>query len=415
MSATARYRADDSDPIIDPTTGSGEVRLFQDGFGQEGMPFVMHVSDPPNKTRSAHYHHGDVIYVYTAGEHHIEGEGLYRAGDIRWTRAGHVYGPETTGPEGGSWWIISYSDPIPVDVGDHTAEPDAEPAGTGSVPAVPRFREPYDWPAIDASVREHGAVVVEGLIAEHLRSDFTAELDAWLREHTDAGQADSGSALYDSFLGRKTLRLHGLAAKIPASGALIAHPDLRAWATRMLAPVSSGIQLNAGELIEIGPGEPAQYPHRDNDSWPHLPHTTDSVLVNAMIALTPFTEENGATNIALGSHEWPIKQNPAADQLVRAVMAPGDVLLFRGDAIHGGGANRTTDERRRGLSLSYCAGWLRPVENSVLNVPPQTAVNLSPEVQALLGYAAHDATAVGGGMLGLYENGDPGRVLFPSA
>ncbi|MFE3961124.1 phytanoyl-CoA dioxygenase family protein [Nocardia sp. NPDC059091] len=158
-------------------------------------------------------------------------------------------------------------------------------------------------------------------------------------------------------------------------------------------------------------GEPAQYPHRDNDSWPHLPPTTDSVLVNAMIALTPFTERNGATHIALGSHAWLPKQNPTADQLRQAVMSPGDVLLFRGDAIHGGGANRTGDEGRRGLSLSYCVGWLRPVEDSILNVPPGIARTLPPEAQALLGYTAHDAASTGGGMLGLYENGDPRKAL----
>ena len=42
-----------------------------------------------------------------------------------------------------------------------------------------------------------------------------------------------------------------------------------------------------------------------------------------------------------------------------------------------GGAN-TTDARRRVISLSYCAGWLRPVENSYLNVTRATVERLTP-------------------------------------
>ena len=114
--------------IPDPTTESGEIFLFQEALGQNGRPFVFMVKDPPNKTRARHYHHADVLYVYVSGEHHIEGEGTYRAGDLRWTHAGHVYGPETTGPEGGAWWVISYSDPIPVDVDQATDEANVDPA-----------------------------------------------------------------------------------------------------------------------------------------------------------------------------------------------------------------------------------------------------------------------------------------------
>lgn len=61
--------------------------------------------------------------------------------------------------------------------------------------------------------------------------------------------------------------------------------------------------------------------------------------------------------------------------------------------------------------MSYVVGWLRPVENSVLNVPPSVASGLPPKVQDLLGYAPHDGTADRGGLLGLYENGDPHQVL----
>ena len=90
----------------------------------------------------------------------------------------------------------------------------------------------------------------------------------------------------------------------------------------------------------------------------------------------------------------------------------GDAVLFRGDILHGGGGNRT-DGPRRGISLSYCAGWLRTVANHQLNVPPAIASGFPERVLALLAYRAHDASAAGGGVLGLYDNGDPAAALTP--
>ena len=91
-------------------------------------------------------------------------------------------------------------------------------------------------------------------------------------------------------------------------------------------------------------------------------------------------------------------------------MEAGDALLFRGDVIHGGGAN-TTESHRRAVSVSYCAGWLRPVENSFLNVSRERAKILPTRVQKLLGYAAYDGKRDGGGLVGLYENGDPRALV----
>ena len=46
-----------------------------------------------------------------------------------------------------------------------------------------------------------------------------------------------------------------------------------------------------------------------------------------------------------------------------------------------------------------------------LNVSRETAASLPAELQALLGYACHDASDRLGGMVGLYEGGDPAAVL----
>ncbi len=396
--------------IPDPTTDSGELFLFEEAFGQNGRPFVFMVEDPPNKTRARHYHHEDVLYVYVKGEHHIEGEATYRAGDLRWTRKGHVYGPETTGPDGGAWWVVSYGDPVPVNVidGEEAAESAASQA-VAEPDQLPHFGRPYDWKRIDHAVLTTGGAIVEGLLAEDELKPLNEEIDTYLGRNAEAAGPASGSRIYDFFLGHKTLRLHGLAAKVPSSSELMARLELIEWAERMMSPGASSVLLNAGELIQIQPGEPAQVLHRDSDSWP-VPIGEHPVIVNAIVALDPCTLQNGATYIVPESWQWDPNRAPKSDEFARAVMQPGDALLFRGDLVHGGGENKS-DARRRVLSISYCAGWLRPVENSFLNLSPTTVSTLPEKLQAILGYAAHDATANRGGMVGLYENGDPARAL----
>lgn len=411
MKNALKFHQDDVEAITDPTTGSGDVRLFEEALGQDGQPFVLHVQDPPNKTRPRHYHHGDVIYVYLQGEHHIEGEGTYRAGDIRWTRAGHAYGPETTGPEGGTWWVISYADPIPVDVPEADVANLAKPAIPTQSNRLPEFEPDYDWPTIDATVLETGGVILKQFLTVSKLHDINAEIDTYL-ESSQKGDPDSGAHVYDLFLGHKTIRLHGLADKLPSGGELIADERLVDWAHRMMASHGETIQLNAGELIQICPGETSQFLHRDSDSWSELPISKQPIVVNAILALDDFTLENGATHVANGSWQWDRHRQPKSEELARVVMKAGDVVLFRADLIHGGGGNET-DAHRRAVSITYCPSWLRPVENSILNIPPNKAALLPESVTRLLGYAAHDSTGERGGMLGLYEGGDPSKTLEP--
>jgi ectoine hydroxylase-related dioxygenase (phytanoyl-CoA dioxygenase family) len=409
MKNALRFDEAELEAFEDPTTGSGMIKMFEEALGQEGRPFVLHVQDPPNKTRPRHHHHGDVIYFYVQGEHHIEGEGIYRAGDVRWTRAGHAYGPETTGPEGGTWWVISYADPIPVDH-EKGANGVAAPAIVkGAEGRMPEFVPDYDWDAIDATVLETGGVILKDFYDGQKLAQLNDEIDGYLVQ-TDKGGPNTGDKIYDMFLGHKTVRLHGLADKFESAPDLISDERLVSWAERMTGPNSHSVLLNAGELIQISPGESTQFLHRDSDSWPGMSIGPNPVVVNAIVALDDFTLENGATFVTPGSWAWDRSRQPTNDEMVRAVMKTGDAVLFRADLIHGGGANESS-ARRRGISLTYCAGWLRPVENSILNLPPEKAASLPEKVTRLLGYASHDASSERGGLLGLYEGGDPAAIL----
>ena len=123
-----------------------------------------------------------------------------------------------------------------------------------------------------------------------------------------------------------------------------------------------------------------------------------------MWPLEEFTEANGATRIIPGSHRW-IDRYPGPDVETTCVEMPaGTALVYLGNVWHGGGANRT-DRIRLGVVLHYAVGWLRPVENHVLAVPPDVARDLPPRLQELLGYNIHPP------FIGYVDGRHPRKVL----
>ncbi|MFC4726541.1 phytanoyl-CoA dioxygenase family protein [Glycocaulis abyssi] len=108
-------------------------------------------------------------------------------------------------------------------------------------------------------------------------------------------------------------------------------------------------------------------------------------MMNAIWALSPFTAANGATRVIPGSHKWDKDRLPDPDDVRRAEMDPGDVLIFLGSTLHGGGAN-TSGENRTGAVISYNLGWLRQTENFYLSIPWEVAAQMPEKLQRLLGY-----------------------------
>lgn len=283
------------------------------------------------------------------------------------------------------------------------------PTNDSKTANLPLFSRPYDWSAIDAVLANEGGAILQEYVNADALAVLNNQIDSYLDNHYENVASQTGSAQYDKFLGHNTVRLHGMLEKAPVCADIVGDPALLDWAQRWVCAES--VLLNAAEMIQINPGEPAQYPHRDTDSWPlatKLSLSEKPTIVNAIVALDEFTVENGATAIA--PYSWQQDSQPDAPAFTHAVMQQGDAVLFRGDIIHGGGANQST-QPRRAFSVSYCAGWLRPVENSILNLSLDTVQSLAPPLQAVLGYAAYDGSAHNSGMVGLYENGDPQNYL----
>jgi ectoine hydroxylase-related dioxygenase (phytanoyl-CoA dioxygenase family) len=269
-------------------------------------------------------------------------------------------------------------------------------------------------PASDlvAALELDGAVIVEDLLDGDVLARFNAELDPHLAAARPGKDREFINDMIKWFFGAETRDVTGVAGKSRVFATeILTHPVYRAVCDALLLPSCASYQLNIAHVLDRGPGSDQQLIHRDEAVWAHLPHPHPEVQVASVIALVDFTADNGATRVAPGSHRWPKDRRPDAAELVPAEMGAGSAVVYLGSTLHGGGTNVTADVRRRGMHLSYCLAWLRTEENQYLAAPLDVVRALPRASQALLGYAAHDAIAIGGGYLGTVDVQDPVELL----
>ena len=149
----------------------------------------------------------------------------------------------------------------------------------------------------------------------------------------------------------------------------------------MLGDHTTNYQLHLTQVIDIGPGEPAQPVHRDQWAFDFFEFPPGfEVECHTMWAMTDFTEENGATRVIPGQQHWDDSCGRTASDTVAAEMPQG-----LGAAVHRLAVPRRRREpfdarQRRGINVGYTLSWLRQEENQYLACPPEVARELPIEL-----------------------------------
>ncbi len=246
-----------------------------------------------------------------------------------------------------------------------------------------------------ARIQDEGYTVLVDAIEEPLL-DALDEVLARLERELGAVPAAN------SFEGHATVRIYNLLARDRVFERVPVHP---AVLPVIQGVIGRGCLVSSLSSIAIDPGEAAQPLHVD-DAMIRLPRPHAPVICNSMWALTDFTEANGATRLVPASHTRDHQpEYGSVHDTIPAEMRRGSVLVWPGSLWHGGGANATA-ERRTGLAMNYCGGWVRQQENQQLGIPLEVARRFSPELRELCGFGMYR------GLIGHIDKRDPADVLL---
>jgi ectoine hydroxylase-related dioxygenase (phytanoyl-CoA dioxygenase family) len=250
-----------------------------------------------------------------------------------------------------------------------------------------------------AVIDRDGGVIVEDFAPPSMIAELKADL---------LPKLESCAPGRDGFSGFKTRRMSALFAKSRRVADLVIHPLFLEAAEHFVdqpvvygsgdytRAVRPGLRIGASQLIQIGPGEGAQPLHRDH--WAMLwryPDYGRQVRLQFMLAVSDFTEENGATRVVPGSHTWTEDRVADPSEAASAVMKSGSALLFLGSTHHGGGTNRTADRYRTGLTSGLDSASVRQEENMYLALSPDVVKSYPEHVQRLLGWTYMPETYMG--------------------
>jgi ectoine hydroxylase-related dioxygenase (phytanoyl-CoA dioxygenase family) len=256
--------------------------------------------------------------------------------------------------------------------------------------------------SVDTSVEDHlariadqGYTIIPDAIDVDLADALVETLERLERE-LDVRPAGN------SFEGTRTYRIYNLLALDPIFQRVPVHPAVLPVVEGVLDP---GCLVSSLSSIAIGPDEDPQPIHADDQLMP-LPKPHVATVCNTMWALTEFTEANGATRLVPGSHLWDHSPDYGKPyDSIPAEMPRGSVLVWHGSLWHGGGAN-TTPQRRVGLAMNYCAGWIRQQENQQLGIPLDVLRRFGPRLRELCGFGIYR------GLMGHIDRKDPSDVIL---
>lgn len=146
-----------------------------------------------------------------------------------------------------------------------------------------------------------------------------------------------------------------------------------------------------------GPGGGEMVLHADQIFVPE-PWSAEPQGLNVAWCIDDFTEANGGTRFAPGSHR--LNRAPLAEEsdvATEPIVAPaGSIAIFESRVWHKTGHNRTADQTRAGIFAWYTKPIYRTQENWFLSLRPEVRQFASDDALVLLGYKAEGLGLVHG-------------------
>lgn len=275
---------------------------------------------------------------------------------------------------------------------------------------IKRFQPDDVMAEVVAEVRRHGVAIIEDLIPEGVIDGLRAKLEPPLAEQEPGGGNFFGNrkrSVYAIFgrgeefsehllLNEQLLEVADgiLLPRYPMASSAVKPEREPGWedmfvrAPPRVGPNCHHYRINASVAMQVCKGGINQTLHRDE--WRYLPYLHrdpegPEYTVAFMVAITDFTEENGATRFVPGSNNWDQQRRPQEEEVVQAVMGKGSVAVWLGSVFHGLGIN-TMDEPRLGVIFSHAVDHMTQEENQFMAVPPDKAFKLPKRAQQLIGY-----------------------------
>ena len=174
----------------------------------------------------------------------------------------------------------------------------------------------------------------------------------------------------NNFEGHATERVYTLVARDPVFQDIAEDPRTLALCDAFLDP---NYLLTGSLAICIHPGESPQPWHNDDAFYP-LQRPRRMVSLSTIVAVDDFTADNGGTEVIPGSHLWseaeiggdyrsgdhetdPEFAQRMAGRGISVEMPAGSCVVFAGNLLHRGGANRTQAPSNRMFSCGSHSQW----------------------------------------------------------
>ncbi|GFF72601.1 verruculogen synthase [Aspergillus lentulus] len=262
-------------------------------------------------------------------------------------------------------------------------------------PEIPRIDAKNDISLVWPTVQEYGAAIIENFLPPDVVQRLNQDLDPFIQ--TTPTPAAEGKDFPNRLLSLKTKFVTCLAGCSKTFREdVLNNGHLHQICQDIFNEAYGDYWILASAAMELAPNNAAQALHRDlrasHPLFDYLRPDAPTAAVNFLIAMSPFTVENGATHVVLGSHNWKEVGAPSQDETVQAVMQPGDALLITERTVHGGGQDITGVETRRFVSLTMSASQITPFE-SHLAIPRQIIESLTPLAQKTLGWRSQRSSA----------------------